>query len=65
MELNIIFCIDLKKIFHRMNVTKKSSTERSEQVWTGVTGISLCTLDALAAGNGQRRIAVIQPTTFP
>ena len=39
-------------------------TERAEQVWTGVT-ISLCTGDALAEGNGQRRIAVIQPHTFP
>ena len=39
--------------------------ERSKQVWTGVTGVSLCTADALAAGNGQRRIAVTQPHTFP
>ena len=40
-------------------------SERSEQVWTGVTGISLFTADALAAENGQRRIVVIQPHTFP
>ena len=32
---------------------------------TGVTGISLCTADTLVAGNGQRRIAVIQPYIFP
>ena len=40
-------------------------TERSELVWIGVTGISLCTADGVAAGNGQRRIAMIQPHTFP
>ena len=39
-------------------------TESSELVWTGVTGISLCTADALATGYGQHRIAVIQPQTI-
>ena len=42
-----------------------NNTERSGYVWTGVTGISLWSTDALAAGFGQRRIAVIPPHTFP
>ena len=32
------------------------------KVWTGVTGISLCTADVLAAGKGQRSIAVLPHT---
>ena len=44
---------------------EQGTTERSEQVRTGVTEILLCTADALAAGNGHRTIAMIQPTTFP
>ena len=43
----------------------KYNTERSEKEWTGVTGILLCTDDALAGANGQSRIGVIQPHTFP
>ena len=46
-------------------VQYNSNTERSEQLQTEVTEISLYIADALAAGNGQCRIAVIQPTTFP
>ena len=42
-----------------------TNTERSEQVWTGVTGTSLWNANALAAGKGERMIAMIQPTTFP
>ena len=36
-----------------------------DQMWTAVTGISLGTDDAPAAGNGQRSLAVIKPHTFP
>ena len=40
------------------------STERSEQVQTGIMGISLCTADAVAAGNWQRTIMVYNQPHF-